>query len=322
MSPAVSLLVPTFNRADLLAPCIESALAQTMTDLEVVIVDGASTDGTWDVCRRYAEADSRVRVFRDPVNTGPVRGWWRCVEEARGTFGTFLWSDDMLYPEFLSSTLPMLSRADVAFAFTAAEVGPEPGAGLIRYEHPGPLIPSEEFVTGELSGGGAYPVSPACALFRMADIRQGFMTELPTEPPFDLSATGAGTDVLLYLRTAVRYPVVASSARSLAFFRAHPGSITMRGFSGGVALGYAVARAWFAHSTGDHRLAAEILARHWLHEIRDRRRFVSPASASRRYGNIVGTGPIVSAAMQLGPRRLLRASMVSVRGRASRARPQ
>ena len=322
MRPTVSLLIPTFNRAELLVPCIESALAQTMTDLEVVIVDGASTDGTWDVCRRFAEADSRVRVFRDPVNTGPVRGWWRCVEEAKGTYGTFLWSDDMLYPDFLSSTLPMLLRADVAFAFTAAEIGPEPGAGLICYEHPGPLILSQEFVTGELSGGGTYPVSPACALFRMADIRQGFMTELPTDPRFDFTETGAGTDVLLYLRTAVRYPVVASSALPLAFFRAHPGSITMRGSAGGVALGYAVAKAWFAHSIGDQRLAAEILARQWLHEMRDRRRFVSPTSASRRYGNIVDTGAIVSAALLVGPRRLLRASMASVQGRTSRARPQ
>src|SRR6266508_5714193 len=84
MKPSVSLLVPVFNRADLIGPCLDSALAQTMGDLEVVVVDGASTDGTWEVCLRYAEADPRVRVIRESRNSGPVRGWWRCVEEAKG----------------------------------------------------------------------------------------------------------------------------------------------------------------------------------------------------------------------------------------------
>src|SRR3989304_5716279 len=113
MNPAVSLLVPAFNREKLLVPCLDSALAQTFPDLEVVVVDGASTDGTWEVCQRYASADSRVRVFRDEVNTGPVRGWWRCLEEARGTHGTFLWSDDVLRPTFLEMTLPQLADKNV-----------------------------------------------------------------------------------------------------------------------------------------------------------------------------------------------------------------
>ena len=120
MNPAVSLLVPVFNRADLLSQCVDSALAQTMGNLEVVIVDGASTDRTWDVCLSYAERDTRVRVFREVQNEGPVRGWWRCLEEARGTYGTFLWSDDVLMPTFLERTFPHLASDDVAFAYSAA----------------------------------------------------------------------------------------------------------------------------------------------------------------------------------------------------------
>ena len=87
---------------------MESALAQTMGDLEIVVVDGASTDGTWAMCERFAANDGRVRAFRDEVNTGPVAGWWRCVEEARGTFATFLWSDDLLMPTFLERVISLL----------------------------------------------------------------------------------------------------------------------------------------------------------------------------------------------------------------------
>ena len=317
MNPTVSLLVPAFNRADLLVPCLDSALAQTMPDFEVVVVDGASTDGTWDVCLRYAAADPRVRVFRDPVNTGPVRGWWRCVEEARGTYATFLWSDDMIGPHFLQRTVEVMSRADVGFAFTAAEIGPHPGAGTISYAQRSRLMPSEEFIEGSLSGTGGYPVSPACALFRLADVRQSFMMELPTEPAIDLTATGAGTDVLLYLLTARRYPLVACLSEPLAFFRAHPGSITVQGRGGEVTLGYALAMSWFARINGHRRLAGRILARQWLHEMRTARRFVRPTVAATRYGNVIGAGALVAAAPVYIAHRIWRAAAAPFRRRES-----
>lgn len=313
MNPAVSLLVPVFNRADLLVPCLDSALAQTMPNFEVVVVDGASTDGTWEVCLRYAAADSRVRIFRDPVNTGPVRGWWRCVEEARGTYATFLWSDDMLRPNFLASTVPFLSDEDVAFVFTGAEIGAEPGAGQICYSQPSRLMPSREFIEGSLPGTGIFPVSPACALFRLADIRQSFVPELPTLPKIDLSATGAGVDLLLYLQTALRYPRVACLPEPMAFFRAHAGSITVDGQGGQVALDYLLTESWFARTNGYRELAAAILARHWLGEIRSSRRFVSPIAAARRYRHMVGTWELTAALAILLVHKVLRAAAARIR---------
>lgn len=296
MKPAVTLMVPVFNRAELLVPCLDSALAQTESDLEVVVVDGASTDGTWEVCLRYAAADPRVRIFRDPVNTGPVRGWWRCIEEARAPYGTFLWSDDLLKPTFLAATLPVLSDNDVAFVFTAAEVGPEPGEGAIHYAHPSGSILSRQFIEGSLDGTGNYPVSPACALFRMSDLRQSFTMELPTRPKRDLTATGAGVDLLLFLLTALRYPRVACLPEALAFFRAHGGSMTIDGRGGQVALDYAATKSWFARENGFRDPTPAIVARQWLHEMRTSRRFLSPISAARQHGPAVPTVDLVTAA--------------------------
>lgn len=296
-------MVPVFNRADLLGPCLDSALAQTMTDFEIIVVDGASTDGTWEVCQRYAAADPRVRVFRDPVNTGPPRGWWRCAEEAAGAYATFLWSDDVLQPTFLERTVPVLGDRDVAFVFTAAEIGAQPGGGEVHYAHPSGLMRSREFIDGSLRASELFPVSPACALFRLADIRSDFILELPTEPPVDLTLTGAGIDQLLFLRAALRYPYVACISEPLAFFRAHAGSLTIDGRGGQVALGYALASNWFAQSIGDRDLSRTILARHWLREMRRSRRWFNPATAVARYGHpMTAAGLVVTAGRYLAGR--------------------
>lgn len=282
MNPTVSLLVPVFNRVDLLGPCLDSALAQTMTDLEVVVVDGASTDGTWDVCLEYAKRDPRVRVFREHENRGPVRGWFECIQHARGSLATFLWSDDLIAPTFLERTLPHLDTDDTAFAYTAAEIGRVPGTGRIAYAlGSSRMMPSEEFLHGALATRGRFPLSPACGLFRLDDLRRNFVMELPTTPAFDLTSTGAGTDVLQFLLAASQRPQVAHIAEPLAFFRAHGGSISVDGHGGQVSRSYAMSKAWFAREHGYPELIPRILAWHWLGDMRDARQVISPWAAVR-----------------------------------------
>ena len=297
MSPLVSILVPVFNRQDLLPACLDSALAQTERDLEVVVVDGASTDGTWEVCRGYADRDPRVRAFRQDENAGPVLGWIRCLEEARGTFGTFLWSDDLLQPQFVAATLPSLRDSRIAFSFTAAEIGPEPGRGHVWYRHASGTMPSSTFIEGVIRGPNpnAWPVSPACGLFRLADLRRNLVAELPTQPATDLRWTGAGSDMLLFVLTATHYPLVACDERPLAFFRAHPGSLTIGSRAALVALHYTLTRAWYArtHGVGD---PAAMLAQQWLRAMRHTRHLEGPRSAAKRFGGIVRPSKLTLAA--------------------------
>lgn len=312
--PSVSLLVPVYNREDLLGPCLDSALAQTMPDLEVVVVDGASTDGTWAVCLRYAAADPRVRIFRDATNTGPVRGWWRCVTEARGRFATFLWSDDLIGPRFLEKTLPSLANAEVGFVFAAAEIGSAPGTGTVCYSQPSRVLMSGEFIEGSLGGAAKYPVSPACGLFRIEDIRESFRAELPTDPATDLTTTGAGTDVLLFLLTALRYPRVACLAEPLAFFRAHPGSITVDGRAGEVELSYARTKNWFASTYGYGHLTRPALAKQWFRDMRAKRRWIRPAAMAARYRHPVSAGELLKAAAAAAWAKVARAASARIRG--------
>ncbi|WP_414171173.1 glycosyltransferase family 2 protein [Clavibacter tessellarius] len=69
MAPRVSIVIPAYNNADYLAETVDSVLAQTFTDFEVVIADHSSTDGTWDVMQRYAD-EPRVRLLRTEAGGG------------------------------------------------------------------------------------------------------------------------------------------------------------------------------------------------------------------------------------------------------------
>jgi len=239
--PLVSVLVPVYRRENLLRGCVESALAQTVP-IEVVIADNASPDGTWDLCRTLAREDPRVRVFRNEENLGPVLNWKRCMDEARGVYGKLLFSDDQMAPDYLARTLPFLTdHPEVAFAFTAVEIGPAPGRGRLAYSYRSDtgIYSSRNFIDSHLMRTAPLPESPGAALFRLADLRR----DLAITPPgsVDWLSTGAGPDVLLYLLAATRYPRIAYVAEPLCFFRDHPGSITASGWPEVVA-GYRQAR--------------------------------------------------------------------------------
>ncbi|MFQ5509660.1 MAG: glycosyltransferase family 2 protein [Leptospirillia bacterium] len=226
-APETSILIPVYNREHLIGPCIESALSQSVPDLEVVVVDNASTDGTWSVCERYARQDPRVRVFKNDRNIGPVLNWKRCFDEARGRFGKVLFSDDLMAPAFLEKALPLLSNPEVGFVFSSIELGPEPGRPQTVYwwKPSTGTYPSRTFIESSICGI-SIPVSPGAGLFRMDDLRKHLMLEIPSPTGREFASHGAGPDVLLYLLTARAYPKVGYVADPVSFFRAHGGSIT------------------------------------------------------------------------------------------------
>jgi glycosyltransferase involved in cell wall biosynthesis len=101
----VSICVPTYNGARYLTRCLDSALAQTFEDFELVIVDDGSTDATPEIVRQYAGRDPRISVWTNARNLGLVRNWNRCVERASGAWVKFLFQDDLLEPSCLERML-------------------------------------------------------------------------------------------------------------------------------------------------------------------------------------------------------------------------
>jgi glycosyltransferase involved in cell wall biosynthesis len=323
-SPLVSILIPVYNRERLLIPCVESARAQQIRDIEIVIVDNASTDGTWDMCQRLAAEDPRIRIFRNPSNVGPVRNWARCLAEARGRYVKLLFSDDTIAPDFLTRTLPWLEDPSVGFAYTAARIGRSRGDARTDYVWPqgSGLHSCHDFIAASFASDLHVPVSPGCAVFRLADLRAAIRYELPLSPTHDLSSHGAGADLLLYLLIAQRYPRFAVDTQAAAFFRTHEDSISIRGLDGEVALSYVLARVWFARTYGYRNLIANqrsSLARLWLREMLRKRRLSSPTSACRRYGGVIGPARLTLQAAVAAPLWLAARMLRHIRQRRSEA---
>ena len=94
---AVSVIIPVYNGADFVSVALDSALAQTYRNLEVIAVDDGSTDDTWEILNRYRAKDSRVRVLSQQ-NRGVARARNYAIAEARGKFIAPLDADDMWEP--------------------------------------------------------------------------------------------------------------------------------------------------------------------------------------------------------------------------------
>ena len=97
-----SVILPVFNREQLIKNAIESIIHQDYTNWELIIIDDASTDGTADVCDSYSQLDKRITVFHHNTNKGVSAARNTGLKNATGDFILFLDSDDYLFPETMS----------------------------------------------------------------------------------------------------------------------------------------------------------------------------------------------------------------------------
>jgi glycosyltransferase involved in cell wall biosynthesis len=121
--PNVSIVIPTYQGARHIRPAIESVLAQEGVDLEIVVTDDNSRDGTADIVASYG--DPRVRLIRNPANLGPEGNWNRALELATGTYVKLLPQDDLLLPGSLAAQVAVLDAdrtQEIALVFGAREV--------------------------------------------------------------------------------------------------------------------------------------------------------------------------------------------------------
>lgn len=93
-APKVSVLMPTFDQDAYVAEAVDSVLAQSFSDFELVVIDDASRDETAGILRSFEARDDRIRVLVNPKNLGMVENWNRCLAEARGEYVKFLFGDD------------------------------------------------------------------------------------------------------------------------------------------------------------------------------------------------------------------------------------
>ena len=109
--PAITVGLPVFNGGSYLSQAVDSILGQTFSEIELLIADNASTDGTLEMCHEFARRDHRVRVLSSMTNRGLAWNWNRLVVEARSPVFRWACHDDLLHPDLLSRCYSLLLGA-------------------------------------------------------------------------------------------------------------------------------------------------------------------------------------------------------------------
>ena len=108
--PLVSVCIPVYNNADYIGETIDSILAQTYQNLELIMVDDNSTDHSYQVLQDYAKKDERVKIYKNETNLGMSGNWNRCLELCSGDVMKLVCADDLLSPDIINREMEIFEK--------------------------------------------------------------------------------------------------------------------------------------------------------------------------------------------------------------------
>ncbi|MDP3441090.1 MAG: glycosyltransferase family 2 protein [Azonexus sp.] len=170
--PKVSVCIPTYRGGPTIGASIESVLAQSLRDFELLVIDDCSPDDTAAIVASFS--DSRIRYLRNEHNLGPAGNWNRCLKEARGQYFKLLPHDDLLHPQCLQRQVAILEsdhNENFALVFSAREVLAPAGRVLMRRGFPGGeegVINAREVILACTRRGTNLLGEPGAVLFRQS----------------------------------------------------------------------------------------------------------------------------------------------------------
>ncbi|MGE0161936.1 MAG: glycosyltransferase family 2 protein [Dongiaceae bacterium] len=197
--PLVSIGLPVRNGENFLAKAIESALAQTLRNLELVICDNASTDRTQAICEAYVRRDGRVRYIRNPRDLGAGPNYDLAFHRSRGTYFKWLAHDDVMAPAFLEKAISCLRRKPGAVLCYVgiAEIGADDEVLRIHVNH----LPGADSHRPSTRFGGMILNSHHCEPFFGLFLREALVGS-------GLHGSFRGSDRVLLAEMALRGPCV------------------------------------------------------------------------------------------------------------------
>lgn len=153
----ISVVLPVYNGEKFLSQSIESIIAQTYRDWELIIVDDCSTDNTYSIANRYKKIDNRIHVYRNDVNKKLPGSLNVGFKYAKGDYYTWTSDDNMYLPDALNEMLLFLKdNKDVELVSTDIEIIDESGQHIKNMELEEPT--REEFLKRNVMG--------ACFLYK------------------------------------------------------------------------------------------------------------------------------------------------------------
>lgn len=215
MSASVSVIVPCYGYGHYVRGCVESILAQDGVDLDILVVDDASPDGSWDVVQQLPELDARVRVTRHSMNLGLIRTLNEGIDGAAGRFIVALSADDLLAPGALQrATDALADHPEAAFAYGPVRhlVDDEVPTPRLGGHRPPRIVPGDEWIR-QCARMGRNPVWSPEVVVRASAQRAagGYSDGLPRTSDFEM-----------WLRLATLGSVVVLTGPTHAFYRRHP----------------------------------------------------------------------------------------------------
>lgn len=147
----ISVIIPVYNARDYLIRCVDSVLAQTFKDFELILVDDGSTDNSGIICDELAKKDYRIRVIHKK-NGGANQARYYGVQKSNSQWVTFVDADDTIKPRALDLLYSMHEGADIVVGFINVPQKP--------------IKPvTKDKCIDELLGGQGYPSCPTAKLF-------------------------------------------------------------------------------------------------------------------------------------------------------------
>ncbi|MBC5991612.1 glycosyltransferase family 2 protein [Pontibacter cellulosilyticus] len=159
VKPLISVLMTSYNREEYIGEAIESVLASTYENFELIVVDDKSNDGTVQTAKTYAAIDNRVKVFENEVNLGDYPNRNKAATFATGKYIKYLDSDDIIYPHGLEVMVSCMER------FPSAGFGLS-SKGEVKKPYP-VLLSSAEAYREHFSGFGHFDRAPGSSIIRL-----------------------------------------------------------------------------------------------------------------------------------------------------------
>lgn len=245
----VSIIIPTYNRATLIQETVDSALAQTYRNIEIIVLDNNSSDESFKFLRRKYRDNSNIRIYKNDITYDIVKNWRKCFEYSKGEYVLILWSDDLIDSQFISKTQKFLEEnPNAAFVYSLTQIfntEKRTSKDAFKLNKSG-LIKKNVFIEKSLLEPPlSVPVSPANTLFRRKDIDKNLLVNIPNAFDVDFSKIGQGNDNLLFLLALNDYSHFGYLDERLSYFRDHTQSITLSTNSLLVTFRYHLAKVFF-----------------------------------------------------------------------------
>lgn len=159
VSPKISVIVPVYNVEQYLPKCIDSILAQTFTDFELLLIDDGSPDNSGAICDEYARKDPRIRVYHEE-NGGVSSARNLGIENAKGCWLSFIDADDWVEHNYLSAFVDITKSVQVDMVVSSQYID---GDKLIHIDE---IVLSSEEARNQLLKFNGFPTSLCMSLYR------------------------------------------------------------------------------------------------------------------------------------------------------------